>query len=93
MANTAQARKRARQALKRRAENMSLRSRLRSAVKSVRKAIAAGNRAAAEAEYRAAQSVMDGIAGKGIVHKNRVARNKSSLVAAIKKLPEAAPAA
>jgi hypothetical protein len=49
MANTAQARKRARQAEKTRKHNASLKSELRTAVKKVRKAIAAGDKAAAAA--------------------------------------------
>jgi small subunit ribosomal protein S20 len=84
MANTAQARKRARQDLKRRAHNRSLRSRLRTAIKSVRVAIASGDSEAAKAAYQAAQSVIDSIAGKGIIHKNAAARYKSRLVAKIK---------
>ena len=48
MANTVQARKRARQAIKRRARNFSQRSELRTAIKSVRKAIAAGDKVAAQ---------------------------------------------
>lgn len=84
MANTAQARKRARQDLKRRAHNRSLRSRLRTAIKSVRAAIASGNRESAQVAYHAAQSVIDSIARKGIIHKNTAARYKSRLVAKIK---------
>ena len=48
MANSAQARKRARQAVKQRAHNASLRSTLRTAVKRVQKAIVAGDKAAAQ---------------------------------------------
>ena len=48
MANSAQARKRARQAVKQRAHNVSLRSTLRTAVKRVQKAIVAGDKAAAQ---------------------------------------------
>jgi small subunit ribosomal protein S20 len=86
MANSAQARKRARQAVKRRALNMSQRSELRTAVKSVRKAIAAGDKAAAQEVFKQSMSVIDRIADKGIVHKNTAARNKSRLSAAIKTL-------
>ena len=84
MANTAQARKRARQALASRARNMSQRSELRTAIKSVRKAIEAGDKAAAQAVFTSAQSVIDSIADKDVVHKNKVARHKSRLSAAIK---------
>lgn len=86
MANTAQARKRARQATQRRAHNMSQRSELRTAIKKVRKAILAGDKAAAQAVFNESQSTIDSIADKRIVHKNTVARYKSRLSAAIKAL-------
>lgn len=86
MANTAQARKRARQSLQRRARNMSLRSELRTAIKSVRKAIARGDKTAAQSAFKAAQGTIDSIADKKIVHKNHAARQKSRLSAAIKAL-------
>lgn len=84
MANSAQARKRARQAVKRNAHNSSLRSELRTAVKKVAKAIAAGDKAAAQAVYKESASTVDRIADKKIVHKNKAARHKSRLSAAIK---------
>lgn len=84
MANTKQARKRARQANARRARNTALRSRLRTAIKSVRKAIAAGDKNAAAEVLRKAMRVIDSIADKKVVHKNTAARNKSRLAAAIK---------
>ncbi|MEO1767986.1 30S ribosomal protein S20 [Thiobacter aerophilum] len=84
MANSAQARKRARQAEKARMHNASLRSSLRTAIKKVRKAIAAGDKAAAQEVFREAQRVIDRIADKKIVHKNKAARDKSRLSAAIK---------
>jgi small subunit ribosomal protein S20 len=86
MANTVQARKRARQAVKQRAHNMSQRSTLRTAIKKVRKAIDAGDKVAAQAVFNESQSVIDSIADKGIVHKNLAARSKSRLSAAIKAL-------
>jgi small subunit ribosomal protein S20 len=86
MANSAQARKRARQAAKRRAHNVGLRSSLRTAIKKVRKAIATGDKAAAQAVFKESQSVIDSIADKKIVHKNSAARHKSRLSAAIKAL-------
>jgi small subunit ribosomal protein S20 len=86
MANSAQARKRARQAVERRALNMSQRSELRTAVKNVRKAVAAGDKAVAQAVFKKSMSVIDRIADKGIVHKNAAARNKSRLSAAVKAL-------
>lgn len=84
MANSAQARKRARQAVKARASNASHRSRLRTAIKAVRKAIAGGDKAAAQTVFRASTSTIDCIADKSIIHKNKAARHKSRLSAAIK---------
>jgi len=86
MANSAQARKRARQAVKQRALNMSQRSELRTAIKKVRKAIEGGDKVAAQAVFKESQPVIDSIADKGIMHKNAAARHKSRLSAAIKAL-------
>ncbi|NNM82222.1 MAG: 30S ribosomal protein S20 [Burkholderiales bacterium] len=84
MANSAQARKRARQADKQREHNASLRSELRTAIKKVKKAIAAGDKAAAQSVFRESTSTVDSIADKKIIHKNKAARHKSRLSAAIK---------
>lgn len=84
MANSASARKRARQAVKRNLHNSSLRSELRTAIKNTRKAVAAGNKEAASAVFRAATSTIDSIADKNIIHKNAAARHKSRLAAALK---------
>jgi small subunit ribosomal protein S20 len=86
MANTVQARKRALQATKSRAHNMSQRSELRTAIKKVRKAVVAGDKAAAQAVFKESQSIIDSIADKKIIHKNAAARHKSRLSAAIKAL-------
>ncbi|HLR13633.1 MAG TPA: 30S ribosomal protein S20 [Burkholderiaceae bacterium] len=86
MANTPQARKRARQALARNKHNASMRSMMRTSIKRVRQAIDAGDKQAAEAGYRAATSVIDRVADKNIIHKNKAARHKSRLAAAIKAL-------
>lgn len=84
MANTAQARKRARQSVKQNAHNASLRSKLRTSVKAVRKAIEVGDKDAAKKVFLAAQSTIDKITDKKIAHKNTAARQKSRLSAAIK---------
>ncbi|MBI1904753.1 MAG: 30S ribosomal protein S20 [Rhodocyclales bacterium] len=84
MANSAQARKRARQTVKARAHNASLRSRLRTAIKAVRKAIGGGDKEAANAVFRTSMSTIDSIADKRIIHKNKASRHKSRLSAAIK---------
>ena len=84
MANTVQARKRARQAIAQRAHNMAQRSELRTAIKRVRAAIAAGDKAAAAGVFQASMSVIDRIADKKIIHKNKASRHKSRLAQAIK---------
>ncbi len=84
MANSAQARKRARQAVKQRAHNASMRSTLRTAIKKVAKAVEAGDKAAALLVFKESESVIDRIADKEIIHKNKAARHKSRLSAAIK---------
>ena len=86
MANSAQAKKRARQAEVTRQRNASQKSELRTAVKKVRKAIAAGDKAAAAKTFQESQAVMDSIADKRIIHKNMVSRTKSRLSQAIKAL-------
>jgi len=86
MANSAQARKRARQAVKQRAHNMSLRSTLRTAIKKVQKAVNAGDKTAAQAVFKDSESIIDSIADKKVIHKNKAARHKSRLSAAIKAL-------
>ena len=87
MANSAQARKRARQAGKTRQRNAGLKSSLRSAVKKVRKAITTGDKTAAAKELQAQQSIIDRIADKKIVHKNTASRSKMRLAQAIKAMP------
>jgi small subunit ribosomal protein S20 len=84
MANSAQAKKRARQAAIQRLHGMAQRSEYRTAVKKVRKAIEAGDKAAAQAIFLASSSAMDSLADKRIVHKNKAARQKSRLSSAIK---------
>ncbi len=84
MANSAQARKRARQAEQNRQHNASRRSMLRTYVKKVVKAIAAGDKDAAAEALKQAQPIIDRIAGNGLIHKNKAARHKSRLAAHIK---------
>jgi small subunit ribosomal protein S20 len=86
VANSPQARKRARQAEKRRAHNSSLRSLVRTVIKKVNAAINSGDSAAAKAAYNSAVPVIDRMADKGIIHKNKAARHKSRLNALVKAL-------
>jgi small subunit ribosomal protein S20 len=83
LANSAQAKKRAIQAEKHRQLNASQRSMLRTYVKKVLKAIAAKDAEQAQAAYKVAVPVIDGMANKGLIHKNKAARHKSRLNAHI----------
>lgn len=86
MANTAQARKRARQSVALNMHNTSLRSMLRTSIKRVRAAVAAGDKALAAEVLRKTTSVIDSVADKKIIHKNKASRQKSRLSAAVKSL-------
>lgn len=86
MANSAQAKKRARQAEGNRVMNGSMRSEMRTYLKQVAKAIQEGNKALASTLYLKAASTVDRLVGKGIIHKNKAARHKSRLNAHIKEL-------
>lgn len=84
MANTNQARKRARQAVARNQHLSAQRSQYRTAIKAVRKLVAAGNKAGAAEAFKKAESVIDAMSAKKVLHKNAAARHKSRLSASIK---------
>jgi small subunit ribosomal protein S20 len=84
LANTAQSRKRARQAEKRRQHNASYRSTFRTFVKKVLAAVQAGEKDQAQKAYSDAVSVIDKTANKGLIHKNKAARYKSRLNARVR---------
>ncbi|MGB5438143.1 MAG: 30S ribosomal protein S20 [Gammaproteobacteria bacterium] len=86
MANTAQARKRARQAEDHRQLNASQRSNMRTSIKKVLKTIEAGDRDAAKKAYDEAVPVIDRAAGKGLNHANKAARHNSRLNQPIRNL-------
>ena len=90
MANTKQAKKRVRQAEKHRQHNASMRSMLRTYIKRVITAIAAGDPKAATSSMQAATPIIDRMANKGIIHRNKASRHKSKLTLRIKKLAEKA---
>ena len=79
MANSLSARKRARQSEKRRLRNASQRSRVRTSIKQVIAAIESGDKAAAEAAYKAAVPAIDRSVSKGLMHRNKAARHKSRM--------------
>jgi len=86
VANSPQAKKRARQSEKRRTHNASLRSLVRTNIKKVLAAIDSGNAEQAKTAYDSAVPVIDRMADKGIIHKNKAARHKSRLNAQVKAL-------
>jgi len=86
VANIASAKKRARQNEKLRLHNASQRSMLRTHIKKVISAIEAKDKETAQNAYTAAVPVIDAMVSKGIVHKNKAARQKSRLNSHVKAL-------
>ena len=86
MANSPQARKRARQAEKHRRLNASMRSMMRTYIKRTIAAIEAKNKEQAGGAYQEMSKVLDQMTSKGIIHKNKAARHKSRLCAKVKAL-------
>src|SRR3990172_10795652 len=79
LANILSAKKRARQAIKRRLHNASFRSFLRTQVKKVVSAIDNKDKEVATNAYQQAVPIIDKMVGKGLIHKNKAARHKSRL--------------
>ncbi|MBE3073075.1 MAG: 30S ribosomal protein S20 [Acidobacteria bacterium] len=79
MAIHASALKAHRQNLKRREHNRELRSKLRTALKDIRGALSANDLDGVKRQLRSAVSLIDKMAGKGIIHDNAAARYKSRL--------------
>ncbi len=90
MANIASAKKRARQSEKHRQHNASLRSMVRTYIKKVYAALEAKDQKLAMDSYIAAQPIIDRMAHKGLIGKNKAARHKSRLIIQIKRLVEGA---
>lgn len=86
MANIASAKKKARQAIKRNLNNSGNRSMLRTFIKRVITAIQTGNREQAQTAFREATPIIDRMANKGLIHKNKAARHKERLNAQIQAL-------
>tara|TARA_R110002096_G_scaffold46032_6_gene123041 strand:- start:13256 stop:13522 length:267 start_codon:yes stop_codon:yes gene_type:complete len=86
MANTPQAKKRARQTERRTEVNKARRSRIRTFLRKTEEAIAGGDQSVAQSAFKEAQpELMRGVT-KGIYHKNTVARKLSRLSKRIKGL-------
>ena len=84
MATHASALKAHRQSLAHRERNRQYRSQLRGTLKQIRLAIAKDT-AAAKKELNHAISLIDKMAGKGIIHRNTASRYKSRLTARLSK--------
>ena len=86
MPNTKSAKKRARQAEKRRIRNKSIRSYTKTMVKKVMKGVDEGiPREELEARIRDAVKAIDKAVSKGVYHRNEGARRKSRLMAYVNK--------
>jgi small subunit ribosomal protein S20 len=86
LANSKSAEKRARQATASRARNVTQRSQARTSIKRVVTAVDSGNKDQAIAALKEATPIIDSMARKGIIHKNKAARHKSRLNKRIKAL-------
>lgn len=86
VANSAQARKRARQNETRRRHNASQRSAFRTAIKKTIAAVDSGDYDTANAAYQSAVPIIDRAVTHGIIQKNKAARHKSRLNAKVKSL-------
>ena len=84
LANSPQARKRARQNDKRRGHNASLRSLIRTKIKQVVAAVEKGNAEDAKTAFESTVPVIDRMANRGIIKKNKAARHKARLNSKIK---------
>ena len=84
MANSPQARKRAKQSDVRRNHNASLRSRARTYVKKTLAAIISGDHIAATNALRETTPILDSMVNKGLYKKNKCARTKSRLNTRVK---------
>jgi small subunit ribosomal protein S20 len=89
LANTAQARKRARQAAVRRLHNRARRTDLRTRVKKVYTAAASGDATATQDALREAEPVLDRMAARGLIHRNKAARHKSRLAKRLRAVAQA----
>ncbi len=85
MATHASALKAHRQSLVHRERNRKYRSQLRSTLKEIRSVIEAKDKAAAKKQFDQAMSLIDRMAGKGIIHRNTASRYKSRLNARLAK--------
>ena len=79
MANVKNAKKKIKQINKVTLANTQLKSTVKNAIKNTDKAVAAGNKESAEKNLKLAIKSLDNAKVKGLVHKNKVDREKSRL--------------
>ena len=84
MANHVSALKRVRQTAKKTEINRNNRSRVRGVLRKMREVVAAGDKKAAETQFRETVSALDKAIQKGILHQNTAGRYKSRLAARVK---------
>ena len=86
MANVANAKKKIKQINKRTLEHTQLKSTVKNAIKNTDKAILAGDKKSAEKYLNMAIKSLDNAKVKGLVHKNKVDREKSRLTKKVNKM-------
>ncbi|TIU51636.1 MAG: 30S ribosomal protein S20 [Mesorhizobium sp.] len=86
MANTSSAKKATRKIARRAAINKNRRSRVRTYIRQVEEALASGDKAAAQAAFKAAEPELMRAATKGVIHKNTASRKVSRLAQRLKVL-------
>lgn len=86
MANVKNAKKKIKQITKTTKNNEQLKSTVKNAIKRTDKAIAAGNKEEAEKSLRLAVKSLDNAKSKGLVHRNKVDREKSRLTLKVNKM-------
>ena len=86
MANVKNAKKKIKQINKVTLANQQLKSTVKNAIKNTDKAVAAGNKELAEKQLRLAIKSLDNAKSKGLVHRNKVDREKSRLTLKVNKM-------
>jgi small subunit ribosomal protein S20 len=83
MAQHKSAEKRSRQAKRRQTRNAQWKSRMRNAISKVREA---KDKSAASAQLKKTVKLLDQLAAKGVIHRNKAANQKSALTKIVNKL-------
>lgn len=86
MPTSLSAKKRVRQNAKSRLHNRIVKSAVRTQIRKLVAALDSGEAEAARNEFRAVVRALDKAAGKGVLHRNTAARQKSRLAARLKQL-------